>query len=146
VARCKSCDGGNLNCADAPDYFFEPVAGLTYRDLRSSIVSRSDLISAGGVVQLSADFLWYLPAYDSDGIYNYSYGYHRSIPTEWRDARHAKQWITRSNEATETHGVSLQVAAATRFARDMDREGQDFTMQYHADKAPNWALGVGSGW
>ena len=32
--------------------------------------------------------------------------------------------ITRRNGATKTNGVSLQVAAAARFARDMDREGQ----------------------
>jgi hypothetical protein len=76
------------------DYFFEPVAGLTHLDLCSRIANPCDLLSAGDVRQLSSDFLWYLHAYDPDGIYNYPYGYYRDLPTDWLDAWYAKQRVS----------------------------------------------------
>jgi len=73
------------------DYFFEPVAGLTYLDVCSRIANPCDPLTAGDVVQLDPGFLWYLHAYDPAGIYNYPYGYYRSLPAEWMDAWYVGQ-------------------------------------------------------
>ena len=64
------------------DYYFEPLAGLTWLDVCSRLANPCDPLAAADVVQLDSAFLWYLHAYDPDGIYNYPYGHYRSLPDE----------------------------------------------------------------
>lgn len=73
------------------DYFFEPVAGLSWDDLRARLTDPRDPLTLASVVQLDADFLWYLHAYDPDGIYNYPYGHYRSLTDGRLDAWYARQ-------------------------------------------------------
>jgi hypothetical protein len=73
------------------DYFFEPVASLAWPDLRARLADPRDPLTTRDVVQLDADFLWYLHAYDPDGIYNYPYGHYKSLTDDRLDAWYARQ-------------------------------------------------------
>jgi hypothetical protein len=75
------------------DYFFEPVAGLTYRDVSARVADPWDPLNADDVVQLDPGFLWYLHAYDPDGIYNYPYGIFKSLPRDCLDGWYARQRV-----------------------------------------------------
>ena len=73
------------------DYFFEPVAGLSWAELRARLADPRDPLTPADVTQLDADFLWYLHAYDPDGIYNYPYGHYKSLTDDRLDAWYARQ-------------------------------------------------------
>ncbi len=62
------------------DYYFEPVAGMTFGELCARIADPRDALTYADVVELSSDFLWYLHLYDPESIYNYPYGYYRAHP------------------------------------------------------------------
>lgn len=73
------------------DYFFEPVDGLSSSELRRRLADPRDPLTPAQVMQLDADFLWYLHAYDPEGIYNYPYGYYKSLSDGELDAWYARQ-------------------------------------------------------
>ena len=73
------------------DYFFEPVAGLSWAELRARLADPRDPLTPADVVQLDADFLWHLHAYDPDGVYNYPYGHYKSLTDDGLDAWYARQ-------------------------------------------------------
>ncbi|MGI9659284.1 MAG: nodulation protein NodZ, partial [Gaiellaceae bacterium] len=67
------------------DYYFEPVAGMTYAELRRRLDDPSDPLSESGVISLPTDELWHLHVYYADSLYNYPYGYYREVPNEELD-------------------------------------------------------------
>ena len=73
------------------DYYFEPVAGLSWAELRARLADPRDPLTPADVVQLDADFLWYLHAYDPAGVYNYPYGYYKALTDDGLDAWYARQ-------------------------------------------------------
>ena len=75
------------------DYFFEPVGSLAWPDLRARLADPGDPLTTRDVVQLDADFLWYLHAYDPDGIYNYPYGHYKSLTDDRLDAWYVRQRV-----------------------------------------------------
>jgi hypothetical protein len=90
--------GGGRNAFHDPrlgentwDYYFEPVAGVTYLELCSRLADPCDAMTTDRIVMLDPQFLWYLHAYDPAGIYNYPYGHFRSLPAEALDAWYTAQ-------------------------------------------------------
>lgn len=73
------------------DYYFEPVSGLTFDELRARVGDPHDPLSWSDVVELDSDFLWYLHAFDPDSVYNYPYGYYEKHPVEDVEAWYAQQ-------------------------------------------------------
>ena len=74
------------------DYFFEPVAGLSWAELRARLADPRDPLTPADVVyEPDADFLWHLHAYDPDGVYNYPYGHYKSLTDDRLDAWYARQ-------------------------------------------------------
>lgn len=73
------------------DYFFEPVAGMSWRDLVARLADPRDPLDGSDVVQLDPSFLWYLHAFDPHAIYNYPYGHYKALPETCMEAWYARQ-------------------------------------------------------
>lgn len=73
------------------DYFFEPVAGIAWRDLMTRLADPHDPLGVSDVVELDPAFLWYLHAFDPDGIYNYPYGCYKALPEACVETWYARQ-------------------------------------------------------
>jgi hypothetical protein len=68
------------------DYYFEPVAGLTYRDIQRKIDDPNDPLRKKGLVRLSESDLTYLNMQNPRSIYSYPYGFYmfkRESDPEW---------------------------------------------------------------
>lgn len=61
------------------DYYFEPVAGYTYGDIKARIDDPSDFLSNAQITRLTPEQLSYLHEHDPDSIYNYPYGYYKKV-------------------------------------------------------------------
>ncbi len=74
------------------DYYFEPVAGLTYDQVRRRIEDPRDPLSASDLVELSTQDLWRMHAYDPESIFNYPYGVYRDVDDldTWYEAQRRK--------------------------------------------------------
>jgi hypothetical protein len=66
------------------DYYFEPVAGWTYDEIRALVDSPASSISEKDLVRLSREELWYLHREDPDSVYNYPYGYYQHLSGDSR--------------------------------------------------------------
>ena len=56
------------------DYYFEPVAGLTYADLMKKVSDPNDPTTEGDLITLSSDHMWWLHDHDSESVYTYPHG------------------------------------------------------------------------
>lgn len=60
------------------DYYFEPVAGVTYADLEARLDDPNDVLAAADVTTLSTSELWRIHTRDPDSVYPYPHGMHYS--------------------------------------------------------------------
>jgi hypothetical protein len=80
--------GGNMW-----DYYFEPVAGLTYDDVRSMIRNGQSKLKKEDVLELNVEELKYLHIREPDSVYAFPYGIYYSVPkddVEWYKAQRAR--------------------------------------------------------
>jgi len=73
------------------DYYFEPVAGLSYQDVLERIANPDDVLSNEHIFELDDQQLWYLHSEDPDSIYNYPYGYYANLAVDEMDRWYAEQ-------------------------------------------------------
>ena len=71
------------------DYYFEPVAGITDKEIRNRTKDANDPLSEEHIIELTSDAMWNLHAYDPESIYNYPYGYYKE-----RAFRDINGWYT----------------------------------------------------
>ncbi|MEM1245690.1 MAG: hypothetical protein AAGK22_04935 [Acidobacteriota bacterium] len=86
----RSADGPNAFYDPAVgentwDYYFEPVAGWRYDEIRTLVDSSESPLSESDLIRLSREELWYLHREDPDSVYNYPYGYYQHLEGESRD-------------------------------------------------------------
>ena len=77
------------------DYYFEPVAGLTYSDLMKKVMDRNDPTSEADLTTLSSDEMWHLHGYDPESAYVYPHGsemvrYEQVDQAEWYETQRAR--------------------------------------------------------
>ncbi|QKQ24998.1 hypothetical protein [Candidatus Reidiella endopervernicosa] len=56
------------------DYYFEPVAGVTYEDVERRLVDPDDSLQGGDLHRLTNSELWHLHAGDERSVFAYPYG------------------------------------------------------------------------
>jgi GT2 family glycosyltransferase len=56
------------------DYYFEPVAGLTYSDLMKKVRDPNDPTSDSDLMTLKSDDMWWLHDHDPESAYTYPHG------------------------------------------------------------------------
>lgn len=71
------------------EYYFEPVAGLSWQDIQALLADKSHPLTPDRVVRLSTGELWRLHTAEPDSVYNYPYGMHRERYAEpgWYDSQ-----------------------------------------------------------
>lgn len=57
------------------NYYFEPVAGNTYEEIRRILFSDEFPLNDSDIVKLTSEQLWYMQAGDPESIYAYPFGY-----------------------------------------------------------------------
>ncbi|MEM1249041.1 MAG: nodulation protein NodZ [Acidobacteriota bacterium] len=75
------------------DYYFEPVAGLTYADLQRRLDDPDDPVEAEDVVTLTTDQLWEIHCVEPDSIFPYPHNMHRNTyheDPEWYPKQRAR--------------------------------------------------------
>ena len=78
----RSTDGPNAfydrNRGDNTwDYYFEPVAGYTYDDIRACLADPGNPLELDDLVFLTVEEAWYLHLEEPDSVFNYPYGYYQ---------------------------------------------------------------------
>ncbi|MBL7197375.1 MAG: hypothetical protein ISS47_04710 [Candidatus Omnitrophica bacterium] len=61
------------------DYYFEPVGGISFDEIRRRIRDPKDPLSRENITELTTNNLWNLHAYNSKSIYNYPYGHYKDV-------------------------------------------------------------------
>lgn len=75
------------------DYFFEPVAGYTYSDIKAFIADHFHPLTEKNVIQLNDALLSYLHGGKPESIYCYPYGYYTDLNEDidcWYDRQRRK--------------------------------------------------------
>lgn len=73
------------------DYYFEPVAGLTYDQIKHRLADSSDCLSEEHIIELDNDQIEHLNRFDPDSIYNYPRDYYAYVPPAQLDEWYAQQ-------------------------------------------------------
>ncbi|MFT5111508.1 MAG: hypothetical protein ACI8P9_000828 [Parasphingorhabdus sp.] len=58
------------------DYYFEPVADLTYAELVARVADPDELLSNKDILKLSSKELWFVHSKESQNVYPYPHGIH----------------------------------------------------------------------
>ncbi len=72
------------------DYYFEPVAGLTYDDIRAMVADPEHPLDPDDLVFLTPEEAWYLHLEEPSSVYNYPYGYYQhkaDFDREWYEVQ-----------------------------------------------------------
>ena len=59
------------------DYYFEPVAGLTYDEVRRMVADPGHPLDVSDLVFLTPEEAWYLHLEEPSSVFNYPYGYYQ---------------------------------------------------------------------
>jgi hypothetical protein len=73
------------------DYYFEPVAGLSWAEVEYRLNDPGDELCGDDILQLDRGELRYLHKLDPGGIYNYPYGYYLKNRPRYLDSWYAAQ-------------------------------------------------------
>ena len=101
------------------DYYFEPVAGYTYDDIRAMIVSTDNPLRETDVLRLSTEELWRLHREEPDSVYNYPYGYYR------HKSRFDPEWYRAQREKAHRY-ISRYIRIKPQILEDVNRLQQRF--------------------
>lgn len=75
------------------DYYFEPVAGLSYADVQGMVNDPQSGLCQSDLMELTSEDLWYLHLFDPASIYGYTYGRYRhkqEYDADWYEAQRFK--------------------------------------------------------
>jgi GT2 family glycosyltransferase len=77
------------------DYYFEPVAGLTYSDLMEKVRDPNDPTSDSDLITLKSHDMWYLHDHDPESVYTYPHG---SETARYEQADQPDHWYEKQRE------------------------------------------------
>jgi alpha-1,6-fucosyltransferase-like protein len=80
------------------DYFFEPVDGPTYREVREMLADPDNPTAPEDLTSLSSEDLWFMHQHDPQSLFGYPYGFYRyklRYDAEWfeKNRREANRLI-----------------------------------------------------
>ena len=68
------------------DYYFEPVAGLTYADVEAKVADHNDPLTSDDLITLSVQELWRIHDHEPESIFPYPHGIYNDVvdcDAEW---------------------------------------------------------------
>ena len=73
------------------DYFFEPVADFSYRQIQQKVRDSHSEIRRDDIVTLTSDNVWYLHLYCPKSLYSFAYGLNKDIQQNAEFAKHQRE-------------------------------------------------------
>jgi len=107
------------------DYYFEPVAGLSYQDVLERIANPDDVLSNEHIIELDDQQLWYLHSEDPDSIYNYPYGYYANLAVDEKRFSEAEDLLSEGIKLKEKLGDQRGIAFSKHSYGVLYREQSD---------------------
>lgn len=98
------------------EYYFEPVAGLSWGDLQGLVNDANHALTEDRVRRLTSGELWYLHVGEPDSVFNYPYGMHR-------EASGDEAWYADQRE--KAHKViSKYITVRPEIADEVERQAE----------------------
>jgi hypothetical protein len=96
------------------DYYFEPVAGMTFNEIMADINNVQSSLNREKLVALITDQLWHIHLRDPDSVYNYPYGHYRDLAD-----KDFAQWYERQRDKAN-HYINKYIKIKAHITEKVD--------------------------